>query len=254
MTSADVVMLTQGRVSERFVPFDVPAVIRAFGPAHGVSLAESDADSMESHVAEVASVVAPEWFHRAVRSRQRGYVAGRHCASEALTGIGSTAARHPVPTGAFGAPQWPAGVSGSITHSVRFAIAVVAPVDRWRSLGIDCEPIIDASTAAELAERIVPEQRDVVWLGEAHPTPSFEEALTIGFAAKESIYKCLNPVVNEFFGFEAVRLDAIDMGDGTAHFTVVQSLGETFPQATPLTVRFTLQDGHVFAACGLPAT
>lgn len=242
-----------GHVAERFAAFDAPAVVRQFGDAHAVALDDADEEPGQAQGVETASVVAPVWFHRAVRSRQRGYVAGRHCASMALTRYGSSAAQNAVETGAFGAPLWPAGVTGSITHSAKVALAVVASRHRWRSVGIDCEPVIEASTAADVADRILPEQRDIVWIGEWHRTLSFEETLTIGFAAKESIYKCLNPVVNEFFGFDAVRLQSIDMARGIAHFVLLRALSEAFVPDTPLTVHFSLEHNHVFAASGLTA-
>ena len=241
------------QVSERFAAFDAPAVIRQYGHAHAVSLADLDGGSDQGQRIETASVVAPAWFHRAVRSRQRGYVAGRYCASMALTRYGSSAALDVLETGAFGAPRWPAAVTGSITHSAQYALAVVASQQQWRSVGIDCEPIIEATTAADVAERILPEQHDVAWLGEWHRALTCEETLTIGFAAKESIYKCLNPVVNEFFGFDAVRLVSIEMARGVARFVLLRALGEAFVSDTPLTVHFSLEHHHVFAATGLAA-
>lgn len=247
------VLLDDGRASERFVAVDVPEVIARFGHAHAVLLGDAEMVTGSAQVIETASVFAPDWFHRAVRSRQRGYVGGRHCASEALVRLGSSGARETLATGPFGAPQWPAGVAGSIAHSVQIAMAIVASRQQWRSIGIDCEPIIDASTAASVFQHIVPEQRDIVWRGASPHMPTFEETLTIGFAAKESIYKCLNPVVHEFFGFDAVRLETIDMARGTAHFVIVQPLGDEFQPDSRLCVRFSFGHGHVFAACALRA-
>ncbi len=251
---ANAVLVRDGHVSERFAAFDAPTVIRQYGHAHAVSLADVEGDVGGTQRIETASVAAPAWFHRAVRSRQRGYVAGRHCARMALARCGSSAADDALESGAYGAPQWPAGVTGSITHSARFAVAVVASLEQWRSVGVDCEPVIESSTASEVAERILPEQRDVVSLGEWHRTLTFEETLTIGFAAKESIYKCLNPVVNEFFGFDSVRLVSIAMDRGVARFVLVKALSEEFVPDMPLTVHFSLEHGHVFAAIGIAAT
>ena len=231
--------------------YDTPALIRQFGHAHAVLLDEAAAGVAESSRVETAAVPAPDWFSRAVRSRQRGYVAGRHCASTSLASAGARDAHGAMHTGAFGAPQWPAGFTGSITHSAHIAAALVAPLSQWRSVGIDCEPVIDPSTAAYVAERIVPEQRDVAWTGPVHRPLSFEETLTIGFAAKESIYKCLNPLVHEFFGFDSVRLESIDLEHGLARFILLRALGEEFMVDTPLAVRFSLEHGHVFAASAL---
>ena len=45
----------------------------------------------------------------------------------------------PVRRGADRAPQWPAGLVGSITHTVGYSAAVVARQGSLLSLGIDAE-------------------------------------------------------------------------------------------------------------------
>src|SRR3990167_7305399 len=59
-----------------------------------------------------------------VAKRQPEYLAGRRCAREALRRVTGTAAVPAV--GADRAPQWPAEVSGSITHRSGWAAAPAA--------------------------------------------------------------------------------------------------------------------------------
>jgi 4'-phosphopantetheinyl transferase EntD len=75
---------------------------------------------------------------RAVPSRRREYATARWCARRALGALGLP----PVPllSGQRGAPQWPAGVVGSMTHCAGYRAAAVAHSADFLGLGIDAEP------------------------------------------------------------------------------------------------------------------
>src|SRR5690606_3948746 len=60
---------------------------------------------------------------RGLAKRQSEFLAGRLCAREALACL--TQQRSIPAVGEDGAPQWPAGVVGSITHGAGLALAVV---------------------------------------------------------------------------------------------------------------------------------
>lgn len=70
--------------------------------------------------------------------RQREFATARSCARTALARLGVP----PVPVLASprGAPRWPAGVVGSITHCDGYRAAAVAYTRDVVSLGIDAEP------------------------------------------------------------------------------------------------------------------
>jgi enterobactin synthetase component D len=238
-------------VTRRFLSWEAPRVISALGFAHAVRL--DDPSSLDETLTEMATVVTPGWFVRAAPSRQRSYVAGRHCASRALAALGSQVADATLRTGDFGAPIWPAGVCGSITHSSRYAVAVAAPLTRWRGLGIDCEAIMDDATAQDVRDRILPEASTVRWVGASDGGCEFREFVSIAFAAKESVYKCLNPIVATFFEFDAVTLESIDLARGHASLTLLTTFGNGIASGLRLQVDFCRDDGHVFAGTALPA-
>ncbi|MBX6384282.1 MAG: 4'-phosphopantetheinyl transferase, partial [Microbispora sp.] len=75
---------------------------------------------------------------QAVDRRRREFVTGRHCARLALARIGVPPG--PIPRGERGAPVWPAGTVGSITHCSGYRAAAVAPAHLARAIGIDAEP------------------------------------------------------------------------------------------------------------------
>ncbi|MBL3585607.1 4'-phosphopantetheinyl transferase superfamily protein [Rhodovulum sulfidophilum] len=115
-------------------------------------------------------------------------------ASASLTGMPCLAGR-----GADGAPLWPVGLAGSISHSGGQALALVGPSARRAGLGVDIEGPLSPRVAAEIAPvALTPEERacfgtDPVWVG-------------LIFSAKESLFKALSPRIGRRFDFDAARL------------------------------------------------
>ncbi len=241
------------RVVEYFRPAHVPAIVAAMGMSYAVLLEPPPPDVDGFDICELH---VPDRLQRAVPARVRSYVAGRHCAMRSLRDLDSGAADPPTPvppgTGPLGAPMWPAGVVGSITHSAALAIAVVARGVAVRGLGIDCELVMSADAAEEVADRVVPEaNRTAPFRREA---ATFDRAAFVSavFSAKESVYKCLNPLTGAFFGFEAVTLESVDRAGGTMGFRVTRDLGPGAPEGLALTVRFHFESDHVVTALSLP--
>jgi 4'-phosphopantetheinyl transferase EntD len=107
----------------------------------------------------------------ASESRRREFAAGRACARSALAmiGVGTGA----IPAGPDGAPEWPAGMVGSITHKASYRAATVARVGELAGVGIDAElddalpPGVLASIAsageADAVERLLAERPGLAW-------------------------------------------------------------------------------------------
>ncbi|WP_326638705.1 4'-phosphopantetheinyl transferase superfamily protein [Streptosporangium sp. NBC_01755] len=126
---------------------------------------------------------------RSVEKRRREFTTARWCARDALGNLGY----QPVPVlpGAKGAPIWPSGVVGSITHCAGYRAAVVARSGDITTLGIDAEPnkplpsgILEVITAGE-------ELRRVMDLLRRDPSVRWDRLL---FSAKESVYKAWFPL------------------------------------------------------------
>jgi 4'-phosphopantetheinyl transferase EntD len=78
-------------------------------------------------------------FRRSAPSVRRASGAARAAARELL----GRARAHPpwnLCKQASGAPEWPAGFSGSLAHDPEMAVAVVIPSEHLRSVGVDIEP------------------------------------------------------------------------------------------------------------------
>ncbi|MEO7386307.1 MAG: 4'-phosphopantetheinyl transferase superfamily protein [Gammaproteobacteria bacterium] len=130
--------------------------------------------------------------------RLQEFSAGRLHARQALVQLGQ---RSPVITADPGrAPRWPAGFVGSISHAGELVVAVAAPVGLLQSVGVDVEPatLLDA----ELVNRVCrPEE---IARFDPSATPSREAKLI--FSAKESVYKCVAPLLGIFLEFEDVEI------------------------------------------------
>jgi 4'-phosphopantetheinyl transferase EntD len=136
--------------------------------------------------------------------RRREFSAGRHCARQALSGLGHAPTALPVGPGR--APVWPAGFIGSISHTDELAIAVVARQAEIRSLGIDLESADPLGT--DLLELVC---RDEELAALTAIGLEVQHGAKLIFSAKESIYKCLWPLTGVFLEFQAIgiRLDPV---------------------------------------------
>ncbi|MEV7422761.1 MULTISPECIES: 4'-phosphopantetheinyl transferase family protein [unclassified Streptomyces] len=126
---------------------------------------------------------------KAVPKRQREFTTVRLLARRALLRLGQP----PVPLlpNKRGAPQWPGGIVGSMTHCDGYRAAVVARSDGTASVGIDAEP--DAPLPDGVLDTIaLPDETErVKFLAERHPGVCWDRLL---FSAKESVFKAWYPL------------------------------------------------------------
>lgn len=185
---------------------------------------------------------------RGVAKRQSEYLAGRLCAHEALrrlAGQGSFPAR-----GEDGAPQWPTGVSGSISHGSGLAAALVANDSRWRGLGLDLETPLDVDRAAKLASEIL--TADEMQRARHLDPQAFALRVTQTFSLKESLFKALYPLVLERFYFEAAELIECS-ADGNARLRLLIDLSEEWRSGSELDGRFANYQEHLLSVVAVPA-
>src|SRR3954463_1638782 len=74
----------------------------------------------------------------AVEVRRREYAAVRSCARACLGRLGYP--RGPILPGVGGAPTWPAGVQGSMTHCTGYTASAFPPPPGIGAMGIEAEP------------------------------------------------------------------------------------------------------------------
>jgi 4'-phosphopantetheinyl transferase EntD len=135
----------------------------------------------------------------AVAERRLEFATVRHCARQALRRIGVPAV--PILPDADGAPRWPAGVVGSMTHCAGYRAAVVARSDQLRSIGIDAEPHAALPAAARDLVVRAEESTRIRALAESYSDLHWDRIL---FCAKEAVYKAWFPLTRRWLDFDDV--------------------------------------------------
>lgn len=135
--------------------------------------------------------------------RRKEFTTVRGCARAALSVLGVAPA--PLAPGPMGAPGWPAGVVGSMTHCRGYRAAAVALTRDFAALGIDAEP--REPLPRFMAERIVTDV-EAGWLRQDFPSAAGLPLDRLLFCAKEASYKAFSPWTGTRFGFRdfTVRL------------------------------------------------
>jgi enterobactin synthetase component D len=192
----------------------------------------------------------PARLAKAVRKRKYEYLAGRHCAAEAMRALLPAAPVSAVGLASDRSPQWPPGVVGSITHCTGFASAAVTRVDDAQAIGIDSEHIMSEERAARVV-RMVADDRELAELQESTQVP-LPHLITLVFSAKEALFKCLYPAVGRHFGFNAARMTAIDVQRGCFEITLTTTLGDDLPAGKSVPGRYMIDAGRVHTGILIP--
>lgn len=153
---------------------------------------------------------------RAVDKRRREFTSVRACARRALTRIGVAPA--PLVPGERGAPQWPAGVVGSMTHCEGYRACVVARAADVVTLGIDAEPNQPLPQGV-LNVVSLPAEREMLdeLAAKGDPDTHWDRML---FCAKEAVYKAWFPLTRTWLDFGEARVDLVPDGTFTARLLV----------------------------------
>jgi 4'-phosphopantetheinyl transferase EntD len=175
----------------------------------------------------------------AVDKRRREFALGRSCARRALAALG--VAPSVILNDAQRAPVWPAGVSGSITHTHDYCCAVVARAERWASLGVDAEVL--RPLEAGVRDRIVlpAEERRLAALDPAIAWPC------VVFSIKEAIYKASFPLDRRWLDFLDVEV-RLDPARGTFAAHELANPARTFAG------RFAVEGTHVISLLAMPGS
>lgn len=173
--------------------------------------------------------------------RQFEYLTGRVCVAEALRMLGVQSFA-PLRRRSNGTPVWPAGTTGSITHTRGFVSAAVASTTNVAAIGIDSEAILPPERALRVAGIFATATELAVaraaGLGQEH-------AVTLIFSAKEAIFKALHAFVHRIFDFHDVQIVRVDGVAREYTASVVQTLAPAFPAGFTLNGRFDIDSRRI---------
>ncbi|GIF20362.1 4'-phosphopantetheinyl transferase [Paractinoplanes tereljensis] len=165
-------------------------------------------ERFDDEVAEALYPSEEQVIAKAVPKRRREFTTGRWCARQALHQLGVPPA--PILPGERGAPGWPQGIAGSITHCEGYRAAVVAHLDAYASVGVDAEP----------NEPLPPGVLDAISLPEERAQLSAFAWDRLLFSAKESIYKAWFPLARRWLDFTEARVELREDGTFSAKLLV----------------------------------
>jgi len=195
------------------------------GPDIGVGISDPRDATLGLLPAETACIP------RAVPTRRASFAAGRRAARAAMDTLGLSPAA--IPQGPTGAPRWPPGITGTITHCDTACLAAVMRTEGRATLGIDLEPATPLDTDLISIICTKAEQR---WLA-TQPSPGL--AAKRIFCAKEAIYKAQFPITGQVIGFDAVTLTWNGPSFGAS----------PLPGVPPLGGQCAMIDGFILTAC-----
>jgi enterobactin synthetase component D len=176
--------------------------------------------------------------------RKDEFVAGRACALLALTDLGSES--HIVRTHKSRRPIWPKGFVGSISHTKDFALASVFRDKDCRSVGIDCETLILPDRFENIKDYIT-RKEDLVFLETNRKTP-LNQVQTLIFSAKEALYKAINPLCDEFFGFQDAYVSTINESSGKFSIIIDSKIEKLKQFKAEYHGQFKVTDKHIITS------
>ena len=192
---------------------------------------------------EEAAVIA-----RAVGKRRQEFTTARFCARAALAQLGIPPV--PIVPGLRGAPRWPPGVVGSITHCAGYRACAVARDRDVITIGLDAEP--HEALPGGVREHVTTpgERSHLTALAAAEPGVAWDRLL---FSAKESVYKAWFPLAQRWLGFDQASI-GIDPAGGT--FTARLAIDGPVRGGRPLAGfagRWLIRDGLIVTTIVVPA-
>ena len=182
-------------------------------------------------------IFLPQNMKEDVPKKKAHFLGGRYCAHQALSMMKNNSSEIcsanekeqaeliPIKKNEQGAPIWPEGVIGSITHTENFIGAVVESSDNLRGIGIDTEKILGPQSVVMVESLVATDE-------EKRKSLSFDpfEYFTLIYSAKESIFKCLNPIIQKYIEFHDVTIETVSFDSKVFTFRLLKDLNEEFKE------------------------
>ena len=133
-----------------------------------------------------------------------------------------------------GAPIWPPGLVGSLTHKSGFIGLVLAPTHEWLSIGIDAED--PAKMRLDFVPRLCNKAEATLLQGLAGGDVEHHRLLlTVLFSFKESLFKALFPLGETMFYFHDAQVIKIDQQTEQISIRLLRQVSPLTPAGFVLT-------------------
>jgi len=165
------------------------------------------------------------FVHASPAARRATFMGGRVAMRAALVAQGADAAETGVPilSTPRGAPAMPPGFVGSISHKRELAVAIVARAapTPLATIGIDVE--VARPLRSDIAPRVLTPAERAALAG--LDGAARDAAILFRFAAKEAIYKALDPRVQRLVSFQEAEIVTDPRGGFGAHLSLARGEG-----------------------------
>ena len=182
---------------------------------------------------------------KAIDKRRYEFSAGRFCTRKALQQLGIDNCL--LTQGENGEPIWPDQITGSISHSKKWAAAAVSTTKDIMTIGFDIETVNRISSG--ILKRIItdPEKEQL----EKKDKQKAQEYAALIFSAKEAIYKALSSKYNGNLRFKDV---SILCKNNSHEFEIQLNNGlKSFLKDMPLPLcKFMIHGNDIFTAITFP--
>jgi 4'-phosphopantetheinyl transferase EntD len=182
----------------------------------------------------------------AVASRRREFATTRWCAHRVLDELGEV--RCPLLSDDRGAPTWPAGIVGSLTHCTGFRAAAAARSTTWRAIGIDAE------TDGPLPDGVLRLVANPTEMQELRRLTRYDSSVHwdhIMFSCKEAIYKAWYSMAGTWLDFVDVEVSLSACGSFAANLTDPMS-GYDIDVPAGFSGRWSVGHGVIATATAVP--
>lgn len=178
----------------------------------------------------------------ASRRRQDEFRAGRIYARAALEKLKRVP--FPILRSKERFPIWSKDIVGSISHTDKICLAVVAPSSLLAGIGLDIED--DSALDAEIVDLICLD-------GDLGAEPKAAQDLPkLIFVIKEAVFKLYNPITRKFLDFKDIAV-AVDFSSETFTARLVDEKTASCLGRREITGRFGHLEGLLFACACLPS-
>jgi enterobactin synthetase component D / holo-[acyl-carrier protein] synthase len=183
---------------------------------------------------------------RAIEKRRREFTTARACARAALARLGQPPVA--IVPGERGAPGWPPGIVGSITHCAGYRAAAVARASQVAALGLDAEPDEPLPRGVLDVISLDAERASLAGLARSAPGPNWDRML---FCAKESVYKAWFPLTGRWLGFEQAHITLDPAAGAFTARLLVPGAEVDGRELTAFEGRWLARDGLILTAVSL---
>jgi enterobactin synthetase component D len=209
------------------------------GVTHSISL------PLEQNIYQEYEYLLDDSLIGAIYGRKEEFVAARACALLGLNKLNAnnkivmrSSKRHPI---------WPQGFIGSISHTKDLALASIYKEGYCKSVGVDCEILIKPERFESIKDYIT-RAEDLRLLNNLDCNSKLSILQTLVFSAKESLYKAISPLYEEFFGFQEAYLDKINFEEGTFSIILKTKVDKLKPYEATYFGRFLCSDTHIITS------